>query len=142
MSLEKKPDRSSSSGSRTAVEHEDVRRSIGHDTHQTLAPEDPAKDRLGFSKKLANPLAGLNQERLAAMGEDYAKLAGLTSDEDMRAFRLGAMIAGDHTRYDTIPELTDREREVLERETTHKWSNPSMLYWVIVSKLSGSSKRS
>jgi hypothetical protein len=68
------------------------------------------------------------------MGEDYARLAGLTSEEDLRAFRLGAMIAGDHNRYDAIPELTDREREVLERETTHKWSNPSMLYWVIVSK--------
>jgi hypothetical protein len=142
MSSEKKPDCSSSSGSRTDVEHQDIRRSSGHDTHQTLAPGDPAKDRLGVSKKLANPLAGLNQERLAAMGEEYAKLAGLTSDEDMRAFRLGAMIAGDHTRYDTITELTDREREVLERETTHKWSNPSMLYWVIVSKLSGSSTSS
>ena len=68
------------------------------------------------------------------MGEDYAKLAGLTSEEDMRAFRLGAMVAGDHTQYDTMSELTDREREVLEREVTHKWSNPSMLYWVIVSK--------
>jgi hypothetical protein len=68
------------------------------------------------------------------MGEGYARFAGLTSEEDLRAFRLGAMIAGDHNRYDAIPELTDREREVLERETTHKWSNPSMLYWVIVSK--------
>jgi hypothetical protein len=139
MSSEKKPDRPSSSGSRTDVEHQDIRRSSGHDTHQTLALDDPAKD---LSKKLANPLAGLNQERLAVMGEEYAKLAGLTSDEDMRAFRLGAMIAGDHTRYDTIPELTDSEMEALERETTHKWSNPSMLYWVIVSKSSGSSTSS
>jgi hypothetical protein len=99
-----------------------------------LATEEAAKERLAASQRLANPLAGLSRERLAAMGEDYARLAGLTSDEDMRAFRLGAMIAGDNTRYDTIPELTDREREVLERETTHKWSNPSMLYWVIVSR--------
>jgi hypothetical protein len=142
MSSETKLDRSSSSGSRTDVEHEDVRRSSGHDIRQTVAPDDPAKDRLGVSKKLANPLAGLNQARLAAMGEDYAKLAGLTSDEDMRAFRLGAMIAGDHTQYDTIPELTDRERETLDREITHKWSNPSMLYWVIVGKLSSSSTSS
>lgn len=135
MSLEKKPHRPSSSGSQTVdVEHKDVRRSSGHDTHQTAVSDGPVKDRLGISKKLANPLAGLSQERLGAMGEDYAKLAGLTSEEDMRAFRLGAMVAGDHTQYDTMSELTDREREVLEREVTHKWSNPSMLYWVIVSK--------
>lgn len=117
--------RSSSSESRATVGH--------HDHTNGSGQNDAAKQRLGLSQKLANPLTGLPPERLAAMGEDYARLAGLTSDEDMRAFRLGAMIAGDRTSYDTIPELTDREREVLERETTHKWSNPSMLYWVIVS---------
>lgn len=66
------------------------------------------------------------------MGEEYARNAGLTSDEDIRAFRLGAMIAGNQIDYHSISDLTEREREVLEREETHKWSNPSMLYWVIV----------
>ncbi|GAB1312948.1 hypothetical protein MFIFM68171_03158 [Madurella fahalii] len=116
--------RSSSSESRTEFGH--------HDHINGSEQDDVVKQRLKLSQKLANPLTGLPPERLAAMGEDYARLAGLTSDEDMRAFRLGAMIAGDQTRYDTIPGLTDREREVLERETTHKWSNPRMLYWVIV----------
>lgn len=111
---------------------------FGHHDHPGITGQDDiAKQRLGLSQKLENPLAGLTPERLAAMGEDYARLAGLTSDEDMRAFRLGAMIAGDQNRYDTIRELTVREREVLERETTHKWSNPSMLYWVIVSRCRG-----
>ncbi|KAK4454955.1 hypothetical protein QBC34DRAFT_481703 [Podospora aff. communis PSN243] len=92
----------------------------------------PATGGLAASKKLANPLSGLSRERLGAMGEDYARLAGLTSDEDLRAFRLGAMISGDNRDYDSIPDLTDREKEVLERETTHKWSQPRMLYWVII----------
>ncbi|KAK4032097.1 hypothetical protein C8A01DRAFT_41473 [Parachaetomium inaequale] len=130
MASEKKHDRSSSSASRTEIEHNDAPRSSAHDGHHK-APGGAANERLEVSQKLANPLAGLSPERLGAMGEDYARLAGLTSDEDMRAFRLGAMIAGDHNRYDLIPGLTDREREVLERETTHKWSNPSMLYWVV-----------
>ncbi|KAK4242093.1 hypothetical protein C8A03DRAFT_40516 [Achaetomium macrosporum] len=128
-------DASSSFGSKAELEHRDLRNGAGHGTHRSpgAAATDRAVDeRLAASQKLANPLAGLGPERLAAMGEDYARLAGLTSEEDLRAFRLGAMIAGDQTRYDAFPELTDREREVLERETTHKWSNPSMLYWVIV----------
>lgn len=78
-------------------------------------------------------MAGLSPQRLEAMGEEYAQMAGLTSEEDIRAFRLGARIAGDENNYDLIPELTEREKEVLVRETTHKWSNPPMLYWVVVS---------
>ncbi|KAH6848313.1 hypothetical protein B0I37DRAFT_161104 [Chaetomium sp. MPI-CAGE-AT-0009] len=127
MASEKKHHRSSSSLSGANVEHNDLPKTIVDGSRDATKNE-----RLEASKKLATPLAGLSPERLRIMGEDYAKLAGLTSDEDMRAFRLGAMIAGDNTQYDQIPELTDREREVLERETTHKWSNPSMLYWVVI----------
>jgi hypothetical protein len=86
------------------------------------------------SAKMANPLAGLSPERLAAMGEEYCQRHGITAEEDVRAFRLGAMIAGDMNKFDTVNGLTEREMDVLQRETTHKWSNPSMLYWVIVSK--------
>lgn len=136
MTVEKKTnDRSSSSVSRTEVEHNDVRRAPGVGAGQIgQTTGGTTNDRLEVSKKLANPLAGFTAEQLSAMGEDYAQLAGLTSEEDLRAFRLGAILAGDHPPYDQIPELTPREREVLEREITHKWSNPSMLYWVVASK--------
>lgn len=121
--------RSTSSGSvsGTAYEHEDR---AGSTSNQQRNPE---KARLEASKKLANPLAGLSPGHLEKMGAEYAHMAGLTSDEDVRAFRLGARLAGDESNYDTIPELTEREKEVLVRETTHKWSNPPMLYWVVVS---------
>ncbi|KAJ4307189.1 hypothetical protein N0V88_000568 [Collariella sp. IMI 366227] len=130
----KKHDRSSSSGSGSGTEFEHHDRHDGqyHHGHQhDLGPDGTAKDGRDVSKKLANPLAGISPERLAAMGEDYARLAELTSDEDMRAFRLGAMLAGGQTSHHSIPDLTDEEREILERETTHKWSNPKMLYWMI-----------
>ncbi|KAK3345430.1 hypothetical protein B0H65DRAFT_466638 [Neurospora tetraspora] len=119
---EKKRSTSSGFASGTAYAEHDDRAS-------TLNSE---KARLEASKKLANPLAGLSPQRLEAMGEEYAQMAGLTSEEDIRAFRLGARIAGDENNYDLIPELTEREKEVLVRETTHKWSNPPMLYWVVV----------
>jgi hypothetical protein len=31
---------------------------------------------------------------------------------------------------ETLPELTEEEREALQRETTHKWSQPWMLYFM------------
>ncbi|KAK3304591.1 uncharacterized protein B0T15DRAFT_247821 [Chaetomium strumarium] len=134
MASEKNPDGSSGSlGSKAEVEHHDLQNGKGQGAAIPAGTDGQGfpDERLAASRKLANPLAGLTPERLAAMGEDYARLAGLTSEEDLRAFRLGAMIAGDQTRVDAVPGLTEREREVLERETTHKWSNPRMLYWVI-----------
>ncbi|KAK4135632.1 hypothetical protein BT67DRAFT_256629 [Trichocladium antarcticum] len=131
MASEKKHDRSSS-GSRTEFEHHAATPSHTHNDTPTSSVDEADRGRRGASQKLSNPLQGLDRKRLAVMGEEYARLAGLTSDDDIRAFRIGATIAGDSIRYDNIPELTDREREVLERETTHKWSNPSLLYWMIV----------
>ncbi|KAI1781165.1 hypothetical protein F4818DRAFT_31150 [Hypoxylon cercidicola] len=88
--------------------------------------------RLEASAKLENPLGHLTPEQLAQRGEDFCAKHGLTDEADIRAFRLGAMIAGDMNKYDTVDGLTAREREVLDREITHKWSNPPMLYAVIV----------
>ncbi|KAK0674591.1 putative symporter [Cercophora samala] len=125
---EKAHSRSHSTTSKASyAHHDDTGTALSH--HDS--PESLKRQRLEASKKLANPLAGLSHDRLSQMGEEYAMNAGLTSDEDLRAFRLGAVIASNQTDYSAIPELTDREREVLERETTHKWSNPRMLYWVI-----------
>lgn len=90
------------------------------------------RQRLEASAKLANPLGGLTPEQLAQRGEDFCSQHGITGEEDIRAFRLGAMIAGNMNKYDTVDGLTEREREVLDRELTHRWSNPKMLYAVIV----------
>lgn len=127
---EKIPQRSDSSESSPEIEHRDHSQAGG----VLENVDDETRQRIVASQKLANPLAGISQERLASMGEEYAREAGLTTDEDIRAFRIGAMIAGNENKYDTISELTEHEREILDREETHKWSNPAMLYWVIVSK--------
>ncbi|KAI1766560.1 hypothetical protein GGR53DRAFT_200578 [Hypoxylon sp. FL1150] len=90
------------------------------------------RERIEASAKLENPLGGLTAEQLGQRGEEFCAKHGFTSEEDIRAFRLGAMIAGNMNQYDTIDGLTAREREVLDRELTHRWSNPPMLYAVIV----------
>jgi hypothetical protein len=96
----------------------------------TLDPEE--RKRLQASAKLDNPLAGLSPANLARRGEEFCAQHGFTEQEDIRAFRLGAMIAGNMNRFDTIDGLNEQEKAVLDREITHKWSNPTMLYAVIV----------
>jgi len=111
-------DTARSSSSQAELEHEDnpPRHNIRGD-----GLDETARKRLEASRKLASPLAGLNHEKLSSMGEQYARMAGLDSDEDIRAFRLGAIAAGDENQYDRIDGLTEREREVIDREITHKW---------------------
>jgi hypothetical protein len=126
---------SRSSSTHAEFEHEDAPK---------LNPRDggldaKAKERLEASRKLANPLAGLSHEQLSSMGEKYARMAGLDSEEDLRAFRLGAIVAGDENRYDTIEGLTSGEREILDREITHKWSSmpPYLNPYMLVGLLTG-----
>ena len=125
--IKEKDRRSDSLGSHTELEHADQ-------VSDTPSGSGQEPDRFQASAKLANPLAGLSTERLGKLGVEYAHKVGLTDEEHIRAFRLGAMVAGHENKHDTIEGLTDAEREAIDRETTHKWSNPSMLYWVIVSK--------
>lgn len=116
-------DTSTDSDSQAQVEHAD---------HGETDEE--ARQRRDASQKLANPFSGISPQRLGVMGEEYARKFGMDGEDDLRAFRLGAMIAGDDNKYDTIDELTPHEREVLDREITHKWSNPGMLYWLVASE--------
>lgn len=119
---------SESEGSQTHVEDR-----LTRDNTIDGRPSD-AQDRKRHeaSAKLENPLAGLSPADLARRGEEFCARHGFTEEEDVRAFRLGAMIAGNMNKFDTVDGLTDREKDVLDREITHKWSNPNMLYAVIV----------
>lgn len=123
----------SSSESGTEYEHADHAEHAGDNSRLTKTGTDEQYHRQReASQKMANPLAGLGPERLAAMGEKYCHEHGFTSEEDIRAFRLGAMIAGNENKFDTIKDLTDDERRVLGDEITHKWKNPATMYGVII----------
>ncbi|GJC82591.1 putative metabolite transport protein YwtG [Colletotrichum liriopes] len=124
---EKLGDQSSPDRSETEVSHMDH---PGRFSEATAIDEEERK-RLEASRKLENPLASLTPEQLAQKGEDYCREHGIDDEEDIRAFRLGAMIAGNMNKYDTMAELTAQERAVLDGETTHKWRNPKMLYGVV-----------
>ncbi|GKT57104.1 MFS sugar transporter [Colletotrichum tofieldiae] len=73
---------------------------------EATAIDEEERKRLEASRKLENPLASLTPEQLAQKGEDYCREHGIDDEEDIRAFRLGAMIAGNMNKYDTMAELT------------------------------------
>lgn len=136
-----KPSRSSDSSALQAAHHEEAAFSSSS-RHDQASFDSVAAIRQEANKKLANPLAGLSVSELSRLGENYCREAGLgESEEDLRAFRLGAVLAAgghageDGRGYDVVDGLTAREREVLVREETHKWSQPKKLYFVIVSEL-------
>lgn len=128
---EKVGDRPSADRAETEVSHMDHPGRFSEAT----AIDDEERRRLEASRKLENPLAGFTPEQLGQKGEDYCREHGIDGEEDIRAFRLGAMIAGNMNKYDTMTELTPQERAALDGETTHKWRNPKMLYGVVAGQL-------
>lgn len=85
-----------------------------------------------LSAKLANPLAGKTHAELENMGARYAKQHQLGDEEDIRAFQKGACLAQDPQKFSDVAGLTPQEMDVLEKEFTNRWSQPRLLYLVIV----------
>ena len=81
---------------------------------------------------MERPLAGKPYEVLRRMGREYAIKHQLGDGEDIRAFELGACLAQDPSRHAKVPGLRPDERDVLEKEITNRWSQPKLMYLVIV----------
>ncbi|KAH7149893.1 hypothetical protein B0J13DRAFT_673666 [Dactylonectria estremocensis] len=117
---------------------------IDHAEHQTRSSDEDIfnSNKPVSSSKAAHPLAGYTHQQLAHMGEQYAREhQGLTDEDEIRAFRLGAIIAGDmdaddnveslREKYVAVEGLTEEERSTLVDEVEHKWRNPKMLYFLV-----------
>ena len=89
-----------------------------------------AKNTEKLSKAFENPLSGLTKEELLANVDDFCRRFKLTDFRE--TFHKGALIAQDPDSRDNLPGLTEDERTVLEREHTHRWSQPFTLYWLCV----------
>ena len=88
--------------------------------------------RANINAKIANPLAGFSHKELAQKGEQYARVNHIGDGEDIRAFRLGAILAQNPNKYAEVDGLTPQEIEVLSKEIESKWSQPWLLYLIIV----------
>lgn len=125
---DEKNHRTESSNSKPGVEHKD--RTGSPTTSSPTTAEDVA---LQASAKAENPLAGLGKEELSRMADEYCARYGFDNEEDLRIFRLGALIAGNDFQWDTTPGLTDEEIKGLEFERDHKYTSlPKTLVGVVV----------
>jgi hypothetical protein len=113
---------------RTEIENASVRPDSG------TGPENVDADQLraNINAKIANPLAGFSHAELAQKGEEYVRSNFIGGEDDVRAFKLGAILAQDPNRHTEVDGLTQEESQVLANEITSKWSQPRLLYLVIV----------
>jgi sugar porter (SP) family MFS transporter len=89
--------------------------------------------RRNLNAKLANPLDGYSFAELEGLGRDYAKTHAIGEAEDIRAFELGAVLAQAPEKYEIIRDhCSTEEMTVLENEFNSRWSQPKLLYLVIV----------
>lgn len=89
-------------------------------------------DTLGNSTyaKLVNPLQGIPQDELMKNAAGFARTYGL---EHLTAeFQKGALVAQDPGAFESLPQLTEEDKIVLRRETTHRWDQPVTLYYLVI----------
>lgn len=81
-----------------------------------------------LSATFENPLANMAKEQLLSDVETFCKEHNLV--EHMDEFKKGALVAQSPTEAQTFPELSREDKLTLEREHTHRWSQPWQLYWL------------
>ena len=88
--------------------------------------------RRNLNAKLANPLAGMSHAALRKKGGNYVRKYQIGDAEDIRAFEIGACLAQAPERYEKVEGITEEEMATLRKEFTNRWSQPPLMYLVIV----------
>lgn len=86
---------------------------------------------LSTATLLRNPLTGMTQEEVLRDVDAFVREKGLEEYRD--DFRKGAIIAQVSNvpgGFEDIGRLNESEKEALRRESTHRWSQPFMLYFL------------
>ncbi|KAI4119350.1 MAG: hypothetical protein LQ345_000729 [Seirophora villosa] len=116
----------------TFPEYDDCNHSCPPKVLQTGAMTAVERARRNENAKLANPLAKFSHTMLEEKGREYAQKYKVGDEEDSRAFAMGAVLAQDPSKYETVAGLTEGERKVLHQEDHHRWHQPPALYIVIL----------
>ena len=90
------------------------------------------KTRENLNAKLFNPLAGYSYAQLEEMGEAYVLKYQVGDESDIEIFKKAAVLAQDPKKLERVTGLNEAERDVLRKEFTNRWSQPRLLYLVIV----------
>ncbi|GME61081.1 Sugar/inositol transporter [Neofusicoccum parvum] len=82
---------------------------------------------------LRNPLAGRTEEDVLAEVDEWVEEKGLQDSRE--AFRKGALLARVQQRddgFESVSALSDSEKDLLRHEIKHRWSQPFMLYFLVI----------
>ena len=90
-------------------------------------PESISRDKL--NALFENPLGGISYEQLMKDVEQFCQRWELMDHLDV--FKKGALVAQNPHKVQGMDILTDADKNFLEREHTHKWSQPFTLYWLV-----------
>ncbi|KKP03724.1 hypothetical protein THAR02_04176 [Trichoderma harzianum] len=75
-----------------------------------------------------NPLKQRTKDELLKDVGEFCRMHDLMDYLD--DFRKGALAAQSPESIHTLEELTPEDKNIIERELTHRWSHPFMLYWL------------
>jgi hypothetical protein len=97
-------------------------------------PHFPAAERArrNLNAKLANPLAGYSHEELRRRGLSFGITHLMGDEDDLRAFEMGAVLAQAPDQFEQVEGLNDQELEALRKEFNNRWSQPKLMYLVIM----------
>lgn len=82
---------------------------------------------------LRNPLAGRTEEDVLAEVDVWVEEKGLQDSRE--AFRKGALLARVQQRddgFESVSTLSEDEKGLLRHEFSHRWSQPFMLYFLVI----------
>ena len=85
------------------------------------------------SALLRNPFAGKTEEDVLDDVDAFVEDKGLQDERE--TFRKGALLARVSHRVDgfeSVKQLSEEEKDLLRHETSHRWSQPFMLYFLVV----------
>jgi hypothetical protein len=103
--------------------------STGDHEHAENAPPRGAS----VAAKLTNPLTGMSEEQILADVDVFVDTHGLSHEKEI--FRKGALlsrVAQRENGFETVHQLSEDEKALLRRETTHRWSQPFQLYFLVI----------
>lgn len=82
---------------------------------------------------LRNPLTGMSEAEVLRDADEFVESKGL--EECREAFRKGAVLARVSQRadgFEHVSSISDDVKDILRQETTNRWSQPFMLYFLVV----------
>ncbi|KAF2649522.1 plastidic glucose transporter 4 [Lophiostoma macrostomum CBS 122681] len=114
----------------------DSSKDSANDTHQAEhagGRRAPTVRQASVAARLHNPLAGLTEQAVIDDVDAWLVEKDLTEHQD--AFRKGALVARVQQRsdgFEHLSQLSEDEKSMLRHEATHRWSQPFMLYFLVV----------